>query len=39
MGHTDASVKTKAEDDKERGKIVFNTSISHKFRMDTARSF
>ena len=34
MGHSDASVKTKAEDDKERGKIVFNTNISHKSRMD-----
>lgn len=35
MGHTDAIVKTKPEGDKERGKIVFNTNKSHKFRKDT----
>lgn len=35
MGYTNTSVKTKAEDDKERAKVVFNTNISHKYRMDT----
>lgn len=34
MGHTDAIVKTKPGDDKERGKIVFNTIVSPKFRKD-----
>lgn len=35
MGHTDATVKTRPEDDKERGKTVFNTNVSHEFRKDT----
>lgn len=32
MGHTDEIVKIKPGDEKERGKIVFNTNSSHKFK-------